>query len=295
MKPEIFPRRGRGTFKLASPEAPILKLAATPWSQDMTPVDATTLTAGLRKTPSDLRAPAKEAVERLAKKKLPDQPEDALVEAAYATMVGIDALARAKPAHCEAFGSFWARRSASFALDVAVRTCSIGIETGDDKAWLAPWKPAGHTYESRYVNMAGNQIAFQAWHGVRLALAAADDGAYEEAKARAAEHRRKLDPAYRVLVSFAFATERAWAAEDAKDALARATFPKYATPLLATELDPKTAQRLVEALEDEHYIVPYLTTAVDIHGAGARGILGSLLKKKPRGVGDRRALEAALG
>lgn len=285
-------RRGRNASTPVTSTAAILKLAATPWSKDMTPVDAKTLGAGAKKTSKALRAAASVAIERLRKKALPETPDDVDVEAAYATMLG---LPRAKRDACDALAWFWARKSAAFAVDVAVRTCALAIDTFDDVAVVTDKPLSPVMFNAHFVNMAGNQAPVQAFAGLRAVLAAVDDAAYADAKKRAAEHRKKLEPAFRCRVSFAFPTEHAWAEEDAADALARSAFPKYATPLVATELEPATARRIANALEDEHYIVPFLTTLVDIHGAGSRGVLAPLVAKKSRIVADRRALEAALG
>jgi hypothetical protein len=149
-------------------------------------------------------------------------------------------------------------------------------------------------YSGRFVSMSGDPMYLEAMRGLRLVLAAIDDASYDEAKETAAAHRKKLDPAHKCMLSFAFATEHAWLEEDAAEAFAHPTLPRYATPLLATELDRKTAARLVAALPDEHYVVQYLATAADIHGAGVRGILAPLLGKKAPLKDDRRALEAVL-
>jgi hypothetical protein len=290
-KGDIFVRRGHGSPAPVTTVAPILKLASTPWTKDFTPINAETLAAGLRRTPANLRPAAKKAVERLRAKKLPDTPEDTDVEAVYATMIKPS---RVKTPPSEALGSFWARRGVTFALDVAARTCGLVIDTADDAAFVVAWSSSNGLFSAYFVAMSGDPIPLEPWKGLRFVLAAADDDAYAEARARAAEHRRKLHPAYRCMVSFAFPTERAWAKEDATEALKHPKLPKYASPLLATELDPTTAKRLAEALPDEHYVVSFLPTAVDIHGAGARGVLAPLLATKPRGKDDRRALVAAL-
>jgi hypothetical protein len=155
-------------------------------------------------------------------------------------------------------------------------------------------QPVTYLYHAYFVEMAGDAMELEAMNGLRLVLASLDDDAYEEAKATAAKHRKKLDPAHKCMLSYAFATEHEWLEEDAAEAFSHKELPRYATPLLATELAKKTAARLVAALPDEHYVVRYLATAADIHGAGARGILAPLLQKKVPIKDDRRALEAIL-
>jgi len=228
-------------------------------------------------------------VERVRAKKLDDVPNDALAEACFATMIW---LRRATRVQCEALASFWARASGAFAVDVAVHTLFLDLETFEGPKVVE--RPITYLYPSRFVSMSGDPMHLEAMIGLRLVLAAIDDAAYDEAKAAAAKHWKNLDPAHRCMLSFAFATERAWLEEDAAEALARPALPRYATPLLATELDPRTAARLVAALPNEHYVVRYLATAADIHGAGVRGILAPLLAKRVSTKDDRRVLEAVL-
>ncbi len=294
---EVLPRRGRGNTSLIDSTTAILKLAATPWNKDFTPILADTLEAGLPRTAATLRPAAKRAVARLRAKKLDGTPDDVDVEACYAIMLGLGRgrLPRAKGSQCDALGSFWARRSPSFAVDVCVRMCDLAIGADDDKAFVVEEALKGKMYAAHNVSLSGNQVPFEAWRGLRYVLAATDDDGYELAMQRATQHRPELDPVDRCLVSLAFPTERVWAADDGSEALLHPQLPKYATPLFATELAPKTAKQLAERLSDEHYLMPFLGTAADIHGAGVRGVLSSLLKTKPRSKDERRALEAALG
>lgn len=252
-------------------------------------IDAKALAKGLKKTAPKLRKAAALAVERVRTKKLDDVPEDALAEACFATMIKIR---RASRLQCEALASIWARASGAFAVDVAVHTLFLELETFEGARVVE--QPVTYLYTGYYVEMAGDPMYLEAMRGLRLVLAAIDDAAYDEAKKTAARHRKKLDPAHRCMFSFAFATEHEWLEEDAAEAFARPELPRYATPLLATELERKTAARLVAALPDEHYVVQYLATAADIHGAGVRGILAPLLAKKVPIKDDRRVLEAVL-
>jgi hypothetical protein len=294
---DVLPRRGHGKTSLIDGTGAVLKLAATPWNKDFTPVLADTLEAGLRRTAAKLRPAAKTAVGRLRAKKLDGTPDDIDVEACYAIMLGLGRgrLPRAKGLQCDALGSFWARRSPSFAVEVCVRMCDLAIDADDDKAFVVDEPLKGARCIAHNMSLSGNQVPFEAWRGLRYVLAATDDDGYELALQRATQRRPELDPVDRCLVSFAFPTEREWAADDADVALKYPELPKYATPLFATELDPTTAKQLAERLPDEHYLMPFLGTAADIHGAGIRGILSPLLKTKPRSKDERRALEAVLG
>lgn len=252
-------------------------------------VDAKTLAKGLKKTRPKLRKAAARAIERMRAKKLDGVPDDADVEACFATMIRVR---RATRVQCEALASIWARASGAFAVDVAVRTLFLDLETFEGARVVE--RPVTYLYHGYFVEMAGDPMHLEAMNGLRRVLAAIDDADYERAKATAAKHRKELDPAHRCMLSYAFATEHAWLEEDAAEAFAHSKLPRYATPLLATELDRKTAARLVAALPDEHYVVRYLATAADIHGAGVGGILAPLMAKKPPVKDDRRVLEAVL-
>jgi hypothetical protein len=254
--------------------SPIVKLAASPWRVDFVTVDAKTLTAGLPKAPKDLRVAAKQAIARLSTRKLPE--------------IGLN---RASGPQCEALASFWAQRSPMFAVDVAVRASQLAIAASDERVVIAPW-PSAQQMRAQLVAMSGEQLPVQPFRGLRHVLASSDVAPYAEAKDRAAKHRAKLAPPFRCMVSFAFPEERNWAEEDAAEALAHGSVPKYVTPLLATKLLP--AKRIVQSLPDEHYALAFIADAVEIHGAASRGIFAPLLEKKPRTTADRRALTAAL-
>ena len=286
---EPLVRRGRGNATLVPPKH-VQKLLDPPYTTPFKEViDAKALAKGLKKTPPKLKKAATRAVERVRAKNFDDVPADALAEACFSTMIQ---LRRATRVQCEALASFWARASGAFAVDAAVRTLFLDLETFEGARVVE--RPITYLYPSRFVSMSGDPMHLEAMRGLRLVLAAIDGAAYGDAKAMAAKHRKTLDPAHRCMLSFAFATEHAWLEEDAAEALARPALPRYATPLLATELDRKTAARLVAALPDEHYVVQYLATAADIHGAGVRGILAPLLDKKVPIKDDRRVLEAVL-
>jgi hypothetical protein len=288
---EPLVRRGRERVTLvATPEKHVAKLLDPPYKTPFgEAIDGNALAKGLKKTPPKLRKAAALAVERVRMKKLDDVPVDALAEACFATMIQIR---RATRVQCEALASIWARASGAFAVDVAVHTLTLDLETFEGARVVD--RPVTYLYQGRFVSMSGDPMHLEAMRGLRLVLAAIDDAAYEDAKKVAAKHRKTLDPAHRCMLSFAFATEHEWLEEDAKEAFAHPALPRYATPLLATELDRKMAARLVAALPDEHFIVQYLATAADIHGAGVRGILEPLLSKKVPIKDDRRALEAVL-
>lgn len=288
---EPLVRRGRQRASLvASPEKHVMKLLDPPFTTPFRePIDAKALARGLKKTAPKLKKAAALAVERVRTKKLDEVPTDAVAEACFAAMIG---LRRATRVQCEALASIWARASGAFAVEVAVQSLFLELETFDAPK-VVPL-PVTYLYPSRFVSMSGDPMHLEAMRGLRLVLAAIDDDAYDAAKAVAAKHRKGLDPAHRSMLSFAFATEHAWLEEDAAEAFAQPALPRWATPLLATELDRKTATRLAAALPDEHYVVQYLATAADIHGAGVKGILKPLVATKARSKDDRRALVAVM-
>jgi hypothetical protein len=291
----VLPWRG-SKFVVNEPGiSTVLALARTPREQDMTPVNAKSLTAGKHHTSKSLRRASALALERLRTEKIPDAPDEVDVEAAYAAMIGLRA---AEPTQADALVSFWARRSPAYAVDVAVRTLTVAIDTlfADDTAAVVERDhTAAWLYSSLFVKMAGNRLPWGAWHGLRAVLARADLRAYKAAKSRAATHRKTLAPAFRALVSFAFPTETAWLKEDAKEALSHAELPKYGALLLATRLPLATATRIADAMPSEHYAVDFLTTIVALHGDRAVAVLVAFLKKKAPHVAARRALVAALG
>lgn len=238
---------------------------------------------GVSRAPEDLG----KLMERVAAS-LQDSPRalDVEVEAARASLLGVET----RLVRIDGSGGYnwnkvsdvgkdlvelWLEReSPAFAVEALARSTNLELVTAGEALWLEPRRGGSHPFDFREIP--------EIWRHLRRHLAAADEPAYAEARARAETLRRTASGRVRCALAYLFPAEADWANEDAREIAAKRLDAEGRDSwLLASANDLGSVEALVDGSSQVIAGAPLLINLLETIGPSAFPSMRRVFERAP--------------